>query len=104
MQKFEFYDDVNNSLIKHNLEPKMLIQIILNRDDEDLEILEDCYEMFTFRGNEVIVKWLATEDELAEIENFAHIRSILRRAWNWFRNQKRGYIPELKQEPKQLPT
>lgn len=86
MQKFSFTTDEGNRIIRHNLAPEMLIQIIIN-DDDEYSIWGDCFELFEFRGNKIIVKWLADEDELEEIEDYTHIRSILRRAWQWYKSQ-----------------
>lgn len=85
MQKFTFLDETKRH-IRHNLVPDMFIQIIIN-DDDDYEVWEDCFELFEFRGNKIIVKWLADEDELEAIEDYSHIRSILRRAWKWYKSQ-----------------
>jgi hypothetical protein len=85
MQKFSF-DPQNENFIRHNIEPEMLIQIIIN-DNEEYDVFEDVYELFEFRGNKIVVKWYADEDEVEEIEDFSHIRSILRRAWSWYKSQ-----------------
>ena len=96
MCKFSFTDDPGNRVIRHNLEPEMLIQVIYNREDAYLDLFNDCFELFEFRGNEIILKWLADDDELEEIEDFNHVRSILRRSWKWYRSQV--YIEEFKPE------
>lgn len=101
MQKFSF-DENNNSIIRHNLVPEMLIQIIYNREDPELNIMGDCFELFEFRGNEIILKWLVDEDELEEIEDYSHIRSILRRAWGWYKSN--WFIKQKESEPGPIDT
>jgi hypothetical protein len=102
MQKFSFTDDPGNGVIRHNLEPEMLIQVIYNREAPDLLIYEDCFELFEFRGNEIILKWLADYDELDAIEDYTHIRSILRRAFKWYKSKV--FIEEKKKEPELFTT
>ena len=82
--KFSF-DPQNEGIILHNLPPEMRIQIIIN--DSENYSLEDVFEIFEFRGNKIVVKWLADDDEINECEDYGFIRSILRRAWNWYRSQ-----------------
>lgn len=96
MQKFTF-ENQEKTIIRHNIVPEFLIQVIMNREDDQLDLLNDCFEMFEFRGNEIILKWLATQEELEEIEDFSHIRSILRRAWQFYRSNV--FIEKYEKEP-----
>lgn len=63
-----------------------MIQVIIN-DEDDYDVWEDIYELFEFRGNKIVVKWLADEYEIDECEDCGLIRSILRRAWSWYRSK-----------------
>jgi len=94
MEKFVFLKNDENFIL-HQLPPKILIQIILN-DSVEYDVFEDVYEMFEFRGNKILVKWYADEDEISEIEDFRLIRSILRRAWGFYKSKvfidKREFI------------
>ena len=85
MQKFSFLSETDR-VIYHNLPPEMEIQLIFN-DEDEYDIWNDCFELFEFRGNKIVVKWLADEEELNEVEDFGQIRSILRRAWQWYKSQ-----------------
>ena len=89
MKKFSFSKD-NKKIILHNLEPKIMIQIIFN-NEEEYDEWADVFEHFEFRGNYIVVKWYEDPYEIEEIEDYRLIRSILRRAWGWYRNQM--YIP-----------
>jgi len=90
MNKFEIIDA---NLIKHNFEPKMIIQVIFN-DEDNYNVLQDIYELFYFRGNKIVVKWY--NDNADELDDYSHIRSILRRAWAFYRSkiyiEKKEYI------------
>ena len=85
MQKFTLSKD-DDKFILHNLPPQILIQLIFN-DEDEYSVFEDVYELFEFRGNKIVVKWYADNYEIEEIDDFSEIRSILRRAWKWYKSQ-----------------
>ena len=84
MQKFTFINP-EKTLIKHNIDPKFEIEVIVN-DSNDYSKFNDCYEQFEFMGNDFVFKHNGTEDEIEIIEDFRLIRSILRRAWKFYRS------------------
>lgn len=96
VKKFSFAEDLSGNFLRHNLSPEMLIQIILN-DDDEYNVHEDVFEVFEFRDNKIVVKWCADKAVISQFEDYSLIRSILRRAWGWYRSQvyieKKGYLP-----------
>lgn len=101
MKKFEFATD-DKAYIRHNLEPDMLIQIIFNREDDDLDIWNDVFDMIEFRGHEIIAKWVDYDEDFHVIEDFSHVRSILRKALKWYKSQV--YIDRYTPEPAAMET
>ncbi|MCY1520368.1 hypothetical protein D9M68_551430 [compost metagenome] len=86
MQKFEFTDETKQ-YIRHNLVPDMLIKIIFNRDDDDLDLFDDIFDLIEFRGHEIIAKWVDYDEDEHDIDDFSHVRSILRKAIKWYKSQ-----------------
>jgi len=89
-QKFSFINE-NPKRISHNLDPMMTILVIQN-DEEEYDVLPDCYEQFEFLGNKFVIKWDIDPKELDDMEdevNYEHVRSILRRAWHYYKSHVR---------------
>ena len=96
VKKFSFAEDLCGNFLRHNLSPKMLIQIILNDEDEYNEH-DDVVEVFKYRDNKIVVKWCAGTNVRSQFEDYRLVRSILRRAWGWYRSQvyieKKRFLP-----------
>ncbi|MGJ1499632.1 hypothetical protein ACR79R_20130 [Sphingobacterium spiritivorum] len=101
MNKFTFATE-GKQYIKHNLVPDMLIQVIFNREDDDLDIYNDVYDMIEFRGHEIIAKWVDYDEDFHIVEDFSHIRSILRKALKWYKSQV--HIERFTEEPAPMET
>lgn len=81
--------------ILHNLEPKFKIQVIQN-DDFEYDIWNDVYDLFEFRGNKFAFVIISSEINLDKVDDFSQIRSIINRAWKWYKSQVyiEKYTPE----------
>jgi hypothetical protein len=95
MRKFTLCPN-SEKVILHNLAPEMTIQVIIN-DEEEYDEYDDVFEAFEFMGNRIVVKWCADKNVISQFENYNLIRSILRRAWRWYRSQvyieKKEFVP-----------
>lgn len=94
MKRFDLHPN-NERIILRQIKPQMEMLIIMN-DDIDYDVWNDVYELFYFRGNKIIIKWLATEEEIEAVDNFYYIRSNLKKAWHWYKSQV--YIEAKKQQ------
>jgi hypothetical protein len=86
MNKYEFHNE-QKSIIRHSLVPEMLIEVIkLQRHNdyqsEDLTF-NDIFDEKIIKGWHFVFKIMNDED-FEEIEDFSHIRSILKRAAKWY--------------------
>jgi len=95
VEKFSFTENLSRNFLRHNLPPEMLIQIIRN-DDDEYNVYDDLFEVFEFRDNKIVVKWCAEKNIRSQFNDYNLIRSILRRAWGWYRSQvyieKKNYL------------
>lgn len=97
MKKFEFADE-SKALIIHNLDPKMLIRVLKlespnNYQSQDLTF-DDIFDEIFIRGWHFVFLLESSQIDLDEVEDFSHIRSILRRAGRWYKSQVvAGFIP-----------
>lgn len=84
--------------IHHNLEPKLKIQVFQNKKI-DYDIWHSVFDIFTFKNNSFIFLVVESEINLDEIDDFTYIRSVLKRAWQWYKSQVyiKKYIPEKKE-------
>jgi hypothetical protein len=89
MERYTLHPE-NDRIIHHNLKPEMTIQVIMNNDGA-YDWTTDVFETFEFRGNRVVVKWLPDTNLMEPRVDFKRIRTVLKHAWNWYRNQV--YIP-----------
>ena len=86
MSKFTFFNE-EKSIIRHNLVPVMLIEVIkLQRHNdyqsEDLTF-DDIFNEKTIKGWHFVFRILNDED-FEDVEDFSHIRSILKRSAKWY--------------------
>lgn len=87
MNKYEFYNE-EKSIIRHNLAPDMLIEIIkLQRpndyENSDIDIWSDIFDEKTIKGHHFVFKVL-DDLQFEDLEDFTQIRSILKRASKWY--------------------
>lgn len=87
MNKYEFHNE-EKSMIRHNLVPNFLIEIIkLSRpndyESEDIDIWSDIFDEKTIKGHHFVFKVL-NEEGFEDIEDYTQIRSILKRASKWY--------------------
>ena len=85
MLKYEFAN-ADKSIIRHNLVPEMLIEVIkLNRpnDYEDIDIWSDIFDEKTIKGWHFVFRVLNDYD-FQDVEDYSRIRSILKRASKWY--------------------
>lgn len=87
MKRFEFKKSSTNgaTFIKHNLYPRIEIQVIKN-NNFPYDEWEDVYNVFEFRCNEFAFVVVWAEVDLDELDDYHLIQSILKRAWNWYKN------------------
>ncbi len=101
MKKFKIQKVASSgaTFILHNLEPRFKMQVIQN-DNFDYDKLNDVYDLFKFRGNVFALVITESEIDLDSVEDFSLIRSIIRRAFSFYRNQVyiEKYIPEKRKE------
>lgn len=86
---------LGTTYILHNLEPKFKMQIIQNNNFE-YDTWNDIYDLFEFRGNKFVFVIVSSEIDLDKVDDFRQIRSIINRAWKWYRSQVHieKYTPE----------
>ena len=87
MNKFEFYNK-EKSIIRHNLVPEMLIEVIkLERpndyENDDIDIWSDIFDEKTIKGHHFVFKIL-DDLQFEDLEDYRQIRSILKRASKWY--------------------
>lgn len=87
MHKFTFYNE-EKSIIRHNLVPEMLIEVIKLQRQNDYH-REDL--TFDYIFDEKIIKgWhfvfrILNDEDFEDVEDFSHLRSILKRATKWYK-------------------
>ncbi len=101
-KKFELKQVASSgaTFIQHNLEPAFKMLVVKN-DDFDYDKLEDVYDLFEFRGNifALVIDEATASFNFDNIEDFSHIRSVIKRAFGWYKNQVyiEKYVPEMKE-------
>ncbi len=102
MKKFEIEKVASNgaTYVIHNLEPSFKMLVIKN-DNHKYDKFGDVYELFQFRGNTfaLVVDEATAPFNFDDIQDFSHIRSIIKRAWRWYKSQTyiEKFIPKEKQ-------
>lgn len=93
LKKFEFLKEFN--IIRHNLEPRFILEVIKN-NEEEYDVWNDVYDLFEFRGNQFAFVILWSEIDLDEVKDFSLIRSVINRAWKWYKSQVHieKYVPQ----------
>lgn len=86
MNKYEFANK-EKSIIRHNLVPDMLIEVIrLHRPNDyhsfDLT-LDDIFDENFIKGWHFVFR-IINDSDFEDVEDFSHIRSILKRAGKWY--------------------
>lgn len=86
MHKFTFYNE-EKSIIRHNLVPEMLIEVIkLQRQNdyqsEDLTF-DDIFDEKIIKGWHFVFR-IINDRDFEDLEDFSHLRSILKRAAKWY--------------------
>ncbi|KPE51018.1 hypothetical protein [Chryseobacterium indologenes] len=96
MNKYEFFNE-EKSIIRHNLVPEMLIEVIkLPRVNDYTSVglgFDDIFDEKIIKGWHFIFKVMNDED-FEDVEDFSHIRSILKRAGKWY--QAKIVVGEIK--------
>lgn len=86
MNKYTFHNK-EKSIIRHNLSPDMLIEVIrldLPKDCESADLsFNDIFDENTIKGWHFVFKIMNSED-FEEVEDYTRIRSILKRAGKWY--------------------
>ena len=99
MNKYEFYNK-EKSIIRHNLVPEMLIEIIKLPKPNDyrfgeLLFMDDIFDEQIIKGSHFVFK-IMNNEEFEDVEDFSLIRSILKRAGKWYK--AKAVIGEIKLE------
>ena len=93
MNKFEFYNK-EKSIIKHNLVPEMLIEVIKLERPNDYESEDiDIFDEKTIKGHHFVFRILGAL-QFHDLEDYSHIRSILKRSAKWY--QAKVVLGEIK--------
>ncbi|MCQ4139225.1 hypothetical protein [Chryseobacterium sp. EO14] len=107
MNKYQF-ENKEKSIIRHNLVPEMLIEVIrLERpndyDSTDINICNDIFDELPIKGWHFVFR-VINDEEFEDVEDFSHIRSIIKRAGKWYKAKVViGEIPLEKYIPKENP-
>ncbi len=102
MNRFELKQVASNgaTYIQHNLEPNFKM-LVVNNGDFDYDKFADVYDLFEFRGNTfaLVIDEATASFDYDEIEDFNYIRSIIKKAFKWYRSQVhiQKYVPEMKE-------
>ncbi|MFC5046884.1 hypothetical protein ACFSTE_10925 [Aquimarina hainanensis] len=84
MNKFTLQE--GGIFITHNIPPLLTIQIITN-DNDEYDKFNDLYDIFSFRGNQFVFLVVEADTDLEHIEDYSLYRSIIKRAFKWYKNQ-----------------
>lgn len=95
--KFTFTNQEKTE-IRHNLVPEFLIEVIkLDAPSDyrfgDLLYMDEIFDEILIRGHHFIFK-LTDDEQFEDVQDFSHLRSILKRAGKWYKSQVvAGFIP-----------
>lgn len=87
MNKYQF-ENQEKSIIRHNLVPEMLIEVIrLERPDDYASAglgFSDIFDEIPIKGWHFVFRVMNDKD-FEDVEDFSHIRSIIKRAGKWYK-------------------
>lgn len=87
MNKFTFHN-ADKSIIRHNLVPEMLIEVIKlfkpqDYESADINIWSDIFNEKMIKGNHFVFL-VINSDDFEDVEDFTQIQSILRGSAKWY--------------------